>query len=307
MTKNGSLVFVEELAKNGPAVGIDLEFFPSAQLGKLQDVPTMLSSGIADISGVVPAYLSSLIPMSSVFDLPGSTEDSCAGARAVSRSVAEGTVLREKEVDKLGIVPLWSVFLQGYELMTTGDEPVMDPAEEKGAILRSPGGAVDRVVDEMGAAGVGMPLGEMYEALSRGTVDGTVASPISMAPYKLSEVLSQSTIGANLGAVTVLYSMSEETWNALNAEQRRVVQQAAAAAELSVCQSLNTLLVQSRDAMAKDGTNLNVLTPEQQQVWSALGAPARASWQSDLDSMGLPATEVLMDWERVLAEESGNE
>lgn len=305
VTKYGSLVFLEEIRENGPAVGLDIEFFPNAQLGALEDVPTMLTSGISDLSPVVPAYLSAQIPMSSAFDLPGYTDDACVGASAVTKAISPGTTLRQEEVDALDVVPMWSVYLQGYELMTS--EPAEDPRGQRGAILRSPGGAVDRVVAEMGAAGVSMPLGEMYEAVSRGTVDGTVASPISMAPYGLAEVLKHSTIGAELGAVTVFYSMSGSQWAELNEEQRAVVRDAATTTERALCGELNRLLPESQAQMEQEGTTLNHLTPEAKALWQReVSTPAREKWQHDLDSMGLPASAVINEWEAALEEVQSN-
>lgn len=301
ITAHGSLYFVEQLREKGPEVGIDIEFYPSGQLGQFEDIPTMLSSGIADVSGVVPAYLSTQMPLSSAFDLPGYTTDSCVKAEATTHAVAEGSTLREQEIEDLGVRPLWSVSLTGYELMTS--EPATDPNGQRGAVLRSPGGAVDRVVEEMGAAGVSMPLGDMYEAISRGTVDGTVASPISMAPYKLAEVLRHSTIGADLGSVAILYSISDQQWSELNDEQRAVVTEAAAA-ERNLCEKLNELLPGSRAQMAEDGTTLNELSQEQQAVWAReVSEPARQAWRSDLTDMGLPAGEVLHEWQNALREE----
>ena len=304
---DGSVYFLDQLSEKGPEVGVSVEFYPSSQLGSFEDVPTMLSSGIADISDVVPAYLSAQLPLSSAFDLPGYTTDSCVGAAAVSRSVAKGSTAREQEIEQLGIRPLWSVLLTGYELMTS--EPATDPHGQQGAILRSPGGAVDRVVDTMGAAGVSMPLGDMYEAASRGTVDGTVASPTSMAPYKLAEVLRNSTIGAELGSVAVLYSISEQQWSELNDQQRIVVTEAAEATQLHLCKKLNQLLPESQEQMEKDGTTLKRLTPDQTSNWTEeVSMPARENWRSDLTDMGLPAEAVLNEWETALRkEESSNE
>lgn len=299
---NGSAYFLDQLSEKGSDVGISVEFYPSSQLGSFEDVPTMLSSGIADISDVVPAYLSAQMPLSSAFDLPGYTTDSCVGAAAVSRSVAEGSTTREEEIEQLGIRPLWSVLLTGYELMTS--QPATDPHSQQGAVLRSPGGAVDRVVDAMGAAGVSMPLGDMYEAASRGTVEGTVASPTSMAPYKLAEVLPNSTIGAGLGSVAVLYSISEQQWSELNDEQRAVITEAASATEQNLCKKLNELLPESQAQMEEDGTKLHRLTPEEKAEWAKeVSLPARQNWRSDLTDMGLPAEAVLEEWETALRKE----
>lgn len=300
--ENGTQYFLDQLEEKGPEVGLEIEYFPGEQLGKFADVPTMLTAGIADIAAVAPAYLSETMPMSSASDLPGYTSDSCVGAQAATRSVSEGSTLRKEEFDPMGFQPLWSAYFHGYELMT--EEVAEDPRGQDGAIHRSPGGAVDRVVSEMGASGVSMPLGEMYEAIERGTVEGTVASPASMAPYGLSEVLQNSTIGAELGAVTVHYVISDEQWSALDDDQRTVITEAAQGAERNLCEAVNELLPDSQDQMEQDGTTLNHLSPEQQNQWrSEVSLPARENWSSNLSSMGLPADAVLAEWEAALAEE----
>lgn len=299
---NGTKIFLEQIEENGPAVGLEIEYYPGQQLGKFADAPTMLATGITDIAAIAPAYLSASMPLASVSDLPGYTTDACVGARASTRTLAEGSTLRETEYDDMGLHPIWSAFFGGYELMTS--DVADDPHSQAGAILRSPGGAVDRVVHELGAAGVSMPLGEMYEAIERGTVEGTVASPMSMAPYGLSEVLQHSTIGADLGSVTVVYAVSETTWESLNDEQREVITGAAKKAEDNLCEAVNDYLPKSRTEMEEDGTTLNYLTPEQQEQWNTeITIPARESWQNDLSSMGLPAAAVLAEWESAIAAE----
>lgn len=302
ITANGSMYFVDQVREKGPAVGLDVEFFPAGQLGKWGDVPTMLTSGIADVGGVTPAYLSAQMPLTSGFDLPGYTSDSCVGAAAVMRASDEGSVAYKNEIRPMDIHPLWGVQLTGYELMTT--KQVTDPHSMRGSVLRSPGGAVDRVVDAIGGAGVSMPLADMYEAISRGTVDGTVASPTSMAPYGLADVLQYSTIGAKLGSVSILYSMSNEQWSALNDKQRAVVEDAARSAQQNLCRELNVLLPKSQVKMEQDGTTLTRLSPKQQAEWKAeVSQPAREAWLSDLSDMGLPAAELLAEWEAALRAE----
>lgn len=304
--KYGTAVFVEEIEKNGPAVGIDIDLFPSSQLGAFEDMPRMLTSEVSDVSPIVPAYLSATAPMSSVFDLPGYVDDACVGASAMNRTVAEGSTLRTQEIDKLDVRPLYSAFLTGYELMTS--TPVTEPQGQRGEILRSPGGAVDRVVKEMGAAGVSMPLNDLYEAVSRGTASGTVASPISIAPYGLAEVLRNSTVGSNLGSVGVLYSMSNQKWSELDDAQKAVVSDASDVAQQSLCSNLNTLLPTSTKKLEEQGTTLHYLSDDEKALWATeISEPARESWRTDLDSMGLPASEVLDEWQSALTEAESNE
>lgn len=298
--RSGTTDFMEILNEKGPDVGFEVEYFDSGQLSKQRDMPAVLRTGVAQIGAVSPAYVGTQLPLSNVGDLPGFTQDSCVGADAVLEIMQPGTTLFETELAPQDLRPLWVAFLPGYEAMSAAF-PVESVDALHGKIMRSTGGAADRVVDAAGAAGVSMPLGDLYEALSRRTVEGTLASPLSITPYSLEEVIEYSTDGANLGSFTATYSVSNSAWAAMTPEQQELLMEASTVAQHSVCNEINRTMDESKQAMRDAGVQMFEISDADRPEWEALAAPVRESWVTDLESINLPAQKVLDDFTAALA------
>lgn len=296
----GVIPFRKYLEERGPAVGLDVEYFANGQLGEQSDIPALLRKGVVDLAPVSPAYVGTELPLSNVGDLPGLAPDACVGADAVLDAMRPGSTLFEEELKPRGVRPLWVALVPYYEVLGTKG-PIERPEQAAGRLLRSTGGVADRVVDRIGASGVSMPLGELFEALSRDTVDGTVASPVSIASYKLGEVLDFATSGARLGSFTVTFSISDAIWQQLAPAQQRVLAEAAELAQEGVCRSLTKAGETAVEAMRGQGVDLIEIGPQQRPAWDAVAEPVQQSWARDLESIGRPGHRVLAEFEQSLA------
>ncbi|WP_246394815.1 TRAP transporter substrate-binding protein DctP [Corynebacterium anserum] len=291
----GTKPFLEKMKKNK---SIDIEYFSSGQLGKQADIPSILRSGVVDLAVISPSYVSSTFPLSSIGDLPGYSSDACVTAYALLELVRPGGLLYEKELAPMNFMPLWTGSIPGYEAMTDGRDPSR-PTNFQGTVLRSTGGALDRVIEEIGAAGVSMPIGDMYEAMSRGTVEGTLASPISITPYGLEDVIGASTYGANQGNFTFFYGININTWNSLNEEQKKTLTDAAHQSQESVCHTLNSARQSSIEEMKEAGVTFYDVT-EHAKEWAATAKPVRDQWIKDAEDSGHPAQQVVDAFEQAL-------
>ncbi|MEJ6020378.1 TRAP transporter substrate-binding protein [Corynebacterium sp. H113] len=299
MGVGGTEQFVEGIKANGEEVGLAVDYYSSGQLGKQWDMPTIVRRGVADISVISPSYVASQMPLSSVGDLAGLSDDACVSAYALQDLITEGGILYEEEFKPLNLHPLWIGVIPRYEAMTA-DREINVPADLAGTVQRSTGGAQDRIVDAVGAAGVGMPIGDLYEAMTRGTVEGTVASPTSITPYGLEEVIGYSTTGANLGSFTSVYVMNEDTWRSLSADQQDLINELSAASQENLCAELNESVDRSLEEMRKADVKLIDVSKDADK-WEALLEPTRNKWVQDLESVGKPAGKVLKEYEAALA------
>jgi TRAP-type C4-dicarboxylate transport system substrate-binding protein len=289
---SGVEVFTEQVAKHtGGTVGI--EYYPAGQMGTPRDLVELTRAGALEATVAAPAYSPDRFPLSTVVDLPGIATSSCALTHAVEPMLAEGGLLYEREYRARGLRPLFIAAIPGYEITTTS-RPVARPEDMAGLVMRSTGGAIDGAIRQLGAAGVGMPASEMYEAISKGTVDGTVISPVSLRPYKLNEVIEYSTRGVNLGAVTVPYVISEKAWDGLTAGEQDALEKAGRAASRSLCGDLDRLRGSSEAEMRKDGITFADVTGEAAGGgWTEALGQVRNSWVRDMESRGLPGREAL--------------
>lgn len=301
--KGGAQLFRKYLEEHGPGVGLDVEYFAAGQLGKPRDALHLLRSGAVDITPVIPPYFSNDIPMSSVADLPGLVDDSCTGIDSVMPMLQPGGSIYEEEIEVQGVVPLWGVLIPDYYVWTA-DEPVPDLSGLHGSLIRTPGGAGDRVVSELGASGVIVPNSDIYEAVARGTVDGAILAPLSVKSYSLDEVLKYATESPSLFTASIYYAASADLWNSLTEDQRTVLREASEIAQAGACSSVQTAQDAAKSAMQESGVQFLSLDDESEKKWESALSPIRDNWVRDLQSVGLPASTILAEFEARLSEEA---
>lgn len=92
--------------------------------------------------------------------------------------------------------------------------PVKSLEDLKGKKFRA-SGMDGQLVKIAGAAGVALPVGEIYMALQRGTVDGIIYPYYTMDSYKFYEVVSHMVLpGIRQPSITSVF-MNLDVWNAL--------------------------------------------------------------------------------------------
>ncbi|MBC3191797.1 TRAP transporter substrate-binding protein DctP [Pseudonocardia sp. C8] len=297
---NGARHFIaraEELS--GGTVKFD--YFPAAQMGDAENLVDLTRAGVVDVATAVPAYVPAKLPLSGVADLPGATTDACDGSLAFERLSAPGGILWEKDFTRNDIRPLFVAVLPGYEVMTR-TRPALTPADVRGMTLRSSGGTVDRAISAAGAAPVSMSSTDTYLAVSRGTVDGLVFPPLSASPYRLGEVVDHITQGANLGAGSITYSVSERVWQQLPPEVQQALEQAGRETTRHLCQQVTRKNAEALAGMARDGARVHTLTPQQRAAWAREMDTVTATWRSEMESVGLAGDAVYAEMTRVMAE-----
>lgn len=292
----GVSVFIDRLESEG----FEVEYFPAGQMGTPQDLAILARTGVIDVAPASAAYLEDQLPLSSVSDLPDMTTDACVAGRSMMELLSEDGILYDEEYEPFGVRPLWISIIPNYEILTA-DRPVVDPEDAQGLILRSSGGAFDVTMDQAGVAAVSMPAGDTYEAMSRGTVDGTAMPFLSVVPYRLDEVSQYSTDGLNMGSVGIPYVISEDAWQTLTPAQRDVVTDAGHEANESLCVALDRLHDEGRDYMRDNGVQLTALDEDQRAAWAEALGPVRQDWATSLDNIGLPGSEVLAEYEEAIA------
>lgn len=301
--------FIDDVTAPGEGT-VGIEYYPAGQLGTARDIINMARAGSLEIAPAAPSYLADQLPLSSVSDLPGLTEDSCVASAAFRDVLAEDGILYQEEYKPRGLRPLWVAVIPGYELMTVS-RPVTSPEDIPGLTIRSSGGAMDSNIESLGAAPVSMTAADAYEALSRNTVDGISFPYASVTPYRLEEVLHYSTKGLNLGSFAMPYVIAEDAWQELTPDQQERIRTAADAASQRLCDGIMEENPASEQIMRDTGVEFTELTDEQVEEFAAHLDPLREQWARGFDEIGRPGTEVLTAYEEAVdrhaaaAEEDG--
>jgi tripartite ATP-independent transporter DctP family solute receptor len=149
-------------------------------------------------------------------------------AKVMSGPIAER--YKKEVADKMGIMILGHTYLGTRQLNLRVKRDVKGPADLRGVKLRMAGGPEWLLLGEsLGVTPTPMAMPEVYLALKTGSIDGQENPLTIMNAAKYYEVTEQVVLTAHL-VQPVFYALRKETWDALSADHKRVVQAAADAA-----------------------------------------------------------------------------
>jgi TRAP-type transport system periplasmic protein len=192
-------------------------------LGQMKDA---LLTGLVDVGNLLPLYFPAELPN---FALAGELSLSGTDPHAMGAALTEYTVTCEscqQEMSNFGIVFLGSGSSDPYVLLTK--TPVETAADMAGLRLRSGGAPFSRWAEHFGAVPVSIGVGETFEAMSQGTIDGSMASVGDLLSFRLVE-LAKDVTAVPLGTYfsTSNFATAKTTWADMSVEEREALLRAA--------------------------------------------------------------------------------
>ena len=226
----------------------------------LPQMKDALQTGLANIGNALPLYFSADFPVTGVAgDLALMGRSPHAMAWAMTEFGVTCAPCQD-EFKTFGAVFLGSGSSDVYVLLTT--KPVHGADDLKGLRLRSGGAPYSRWAEHFGATPVNLPVGDTFEAMSQGTIDGTMASIVDMLSFRLVDVAKYVTM-VPLGTyhVTSNFTVAHDTWAGMSVDERS---QLVAAANRGDPQLTDRWAFQlpaaAREAVA--GTEIEVIEPD---------------------------------------------
>jgi len=287
--KNGTKYWMESVTRATNGL-VEFQHFPAEQLGKAKDLLALTLSGVADIAYVVPSYVPEKMPLSAVAELPGIFPTSCVGTRAYW-SLAKDGLFFQKEFVPNGVRLLFTLAIPPYQLWMRKKFETLKEAEN--LKLRTAGGAMDLTIRHLKAVPVRMPAPEMYEAFSRGTLDGGIFSFASCMSYNWQDVLKSVTVGQNFGTAILNYVISEKRWKTFPPNVQKAMLEANEATTQRVCditeKEEDGLIAQ----LKKQNFTLLRLSPADENFLKTESGAVAQEWAKALDDRGKPGSQVL--------------
>jgi len=272
---------------------VEIRHFPAEQLGKSRDMLMLTQAGVADIGFIVPSYQSDRMPLSTVTELPGIFQTSCQGDAALRTLTAEGAILDEREFKPNGLKPLIIFLMPAYQLILSSSRPLGALKDAGGLKIRTPGGAMDLTLMELGAVPIRVGPGDIYEGMSRGTLDGALLAYQSAVAYHLGPLLKSGTLGQDFGTVAVTFSIRLKTWNALPADAQETLSRISQSLSRQACEKFDKAEQESLATVRALGINLVTPTDSDHAALEAAFAQVRANWAKRLDARGKAGTEIM--------------
>ena len=193
---------------------IKFEGYPAMQLG---GTPVQLydqaRDGVVDIIWTLPGNTAGRFPRVEVFELPFMLTNAEATSKAYWEYV--NTIATDEFKD----THVLAVNVHGPGMFHTKDKQIKTVNDVRGMKLRGPTRQVTKMLGLLGATPVGMPLPQIPDALSKGTIDGC-AIPWEVVPsvkvHELTKFHSEfDPAGGALYTTTFVMAMNQAKYNAL--------------------------------------------------------------------------------------------
>ncbi|MBI1777202.1 MAG: sialic acid TRAP transporter substrate-binding protein SiaP [Proteobacteria bacterium] len=202
---------------------IEIQSFPSGQLGGSRDMVEAVASGALTMVTEGAAIIGQYLPQISIIEAPYIWNDAQHMARALSSPLIDE--LNKTLIEKRGI-RIVAVTYYGKRHLTTGKREVRSVADMQGFKLRVP--EVDTftaMAEAWGAKPTPMNFGELYLALSQGAVDGQENPLPTIQSGKFYEVQKYLVLTGHI-ITPRLVMVNDAQWQKLADGDRAIVQAA---------------------------------------------------------------------------------
>jgi TRAP-type C4-dicarboxylate transport system substrate-binding protein len=242
--------------------------------------------GISDLGMSVFSYTMGRFPLIEVLDLPLGSRSGLVATRLANDFYNE---FKPNELDDVQVMYLHG---HGPGLLHT-KTPVRTLEDLKGMKIRATG-TTARIVSALGATPVAMPMGDSYDALSRGVAQGIVSPTEALQGWKLGEVVKYTT--QDYGAaysVAFFVVMNKARWNSLPADVQKAIEQVNADWIDKTGNGWDEIDQAGNAFAAGLGDTIIQLSAQENARWEKAVEPLLDEYVKDKTAKGLPAAEAL--------------
>ena len=272
---------------------IKFEAYPAMQLG---GTPVQLydqaKDGVVDIVWTLPGNTAGRFPRVEVFELPFMMNNAEATSKAYWEYVH--TVAQDEFKDTHVI----ALHVHGPGMFHTADKQVKTVNDLKGMKLRAPTRQVTKLLSAVGASPVGMPLPQIPDALSKGTISGCVIPWEVVPAVKVHELVKFHTEfppnSTALYTTTFVMAMNKARYNSLSPELKKVIHANSGintSAWLGKVQQGND--VPGRKAAVDRGNNITTMGTLEVGDFIKRSSQVDDEWVADMNKRGLPGDKLL--------------
>ena len=172
-------------------------------------------------------------------------------------------------------------------------KPVRTLEDLKGMKIRTTGlGA--KIVTALGATPVAMPMGDTYDALSKGVVDGSTAPIASLEGFKWGEVVKYTTENFGTANTTVFFVVvNKKAWNSLTPNAQKIIEQVNEEWVDRIGKVWDKYDLGGRDFALRLGNKIITLSKEEDERWVKKVKGTLDDYVKDTKAKNLPGEEVM--------------
>lgn len=260
--------------------------FPGGTLTPADKCYDGVVKGISTTCSSALSYTRGRFPLMEVTDLPLGYKTGLAAAK-LSNAVYKK--FQPKELDDVKVMFFHGTGPTIFHTKT----PVRTLEDLKGMKIRTTGlGA--KIVTALGATPVAMPMGDTYDALSKGVVEGSTAPIASLEGFKWGEVVKYTTENFGTANTTIFFVVvNKKTWNLLTPDNQKIIEQVNEEWIDRIGKVWDKYDLSGRDFALKLGNKIIPLSKEEDERWVKKLKGTFDDYVKDMKAKNLPGEEAL--------------
>lgn len=271
---------------------IKVEVYPNMQLGgKPSDLVQQLEDGVVDMIWTVAGFTPGRFPGLEGVELPFINTGLSTTNSAYVMEFADKWLM-DNEFKGIKLI---SIHTTDAAIVHTVAKPIRSLEDWKGLKIRVAGRFIGETVKAFGGTPVGIPLPGIYEALSRGQVDGMLINWAITQPYRFYEVTKHHT-NTPIFQGTLLTLMSQKVYDKLVPDLKKAIDgNAGIEYAKAIGRTWDTQTQPAIDATRKNGNSVFELSAAEKARWQAAAKPAYDAWIAEMNKQGRPGQRMFDD------------
>jgi TRAP-type C4-dicarboxylate transport system substrate-binding protein len=265
---------------------VQITVFPGGTLTPADKCYDGVVKGLSDIGFSVLAYTRGKFPLTEVVDLPLGSKSGLASTKLINEYYKK---FKPKELDEVKVM-----YLHGHGPGILHTKAAVNKLEDmKGKKIRCTGMAA-KIVGALGATPVAMPMGETYDALSRGVVDGSMAPYEALQGWKWGEVVKFTTEDWGASYMAGMFVvMNKEKWNALSPDIQQIIEKVNEEYAEKQGKLWDEIDKAGKDFTIGRGNKIISLSQDENWKWTKAVKPILDEYVKNMKDKGLPGEEAL--------------
>jgi len=246
-----------EQIKSASKGDVEVQVFPSNQLGDDTHMLANVRSGAIQMMGIGDNILATLVPSAAIDNIGFAFKDSKTAWSALDGAVGE---IVRPDIEKVGLYPMPRIWDEGFREITSSTKPIKTADDLHGFKIRVPPSPISlSLFKSLGAAAVTLNVAELYTALQTHVVDGQ-ENPLSVIEtQKFYQVQKYCSLSNHMW-VGYWLIVNGDFWKGMPADYQKIVSDAfdtQALSQRTASESLNGSL---QSKLTSQG--LTFVTPE---------------------------------------------
>lgn len=247
-----------EAIKKDTGGKVDLQVYPTSQLGSEPDMISQTRAGAIDFMSTAGTNLQTLVPTAGINGIAFAFKDYDTVWAAMDGEL--GAYVRSA-LAKVNLHAFDKVLDNGYRNITSANKPIVAPDDLKGFKIRVPGIPLwISMFKALGASPTAIPFGELYSSLQTKVVDGQENPLALIQSAKLYEVQKFCSLTAHTWDGHFIFGNGKK-FKSLPKEVQEVLTKHLNAAALKEREDVAKLNVDAQTQLTKLGVTFNKSDP----------------------------------------------